>query len=138
MTTLAVKLYHEYSYYTVGILRAVCSRILRLYSAGFELKRCMASAWAGDFGLGLSRRSWMPMSMALMVMAGRQPSSSLRILRQMVPEGYTLGWNKGGTNLHFGGYILIVLDLKQRKKEEKKSKKGGKRAQRIKKNRSLS
>lgn len=25
-------------------------------------------------------------------------------LRQMVPEGYTLGWNKGGTNEHFGGW----------------------------------
>ena len=24
-------------------------------------------------------------------------------LRHTVPEGYTFGWNKGGTNLHFGG-----------------------------------
>lgn len=24
-------------------------------------------------------------------------------LRQIVPDGYTLGWNNGGTNLHFGG-----------------------------------
>lgn len=24
-------------------------------------------------------------------------------LRQMVPLGYTFGWNRGGTNLHLGG-----------------------------------
>ena len=34
-----------------------------------------------------------------MVMAGFQPSSSFRMLRQTVPDGYTLGWNKGGVNL---------------------------------------
>ena len=34
-----------------------------------------------------------------MVIAGFQPSSSFRIDKQTVPEGYTLGWKRGGTNL---------------------------------------
>lgn len=34
-----------------------------------------------------------------MVIAGFQCSSSFKIDRQTVPEGYTLGWNNGGTNL---------------------------------------
>ena len=34
-----------------------------------------------------------------MVIAGFQPSSSFKIERQTVPDGYTLGWNSGGTNL---------------------------------------
>jgi hypothetical protein len=34
-----------------------------------------------------------------MVMAGRHPSSSERMLRQIVPEGYTFGWKRGGSNL---------------------------------------
>lgn len=32
-------------------------------------------------------------------MAGRHASSSFKILRQTVPEGYTFGWNRGGVNL---------------------------------------
>ena len=44
-----------------------------------------------------------------MVMAGRQPSSSFKILRQIVPEGYTLGWYRGGTNLHLGGYEIVRI-----------------------------
>ena len=35
----------------------------------------------------------------LIVIAGFHPSSSLRMDRQTVPEGYTFGWNKGGSNL---------------------------------------
>ena len=38
----------------------------------------------------------------LMVMAGLQSLSSSRIDRQTVPEGYTLGWNRGGSNLPSG------------------------------------
>ena len=34
-----------------------------------------------------------------MVIAGRQPSSSFKMERQTVPEGYTFGWNRGGVNL---------------------------------------
>jgi hypothetical protein len=34
-----------------------------------------------------SRRDWMPSRISLMVMAGFQPSSSLRMDRQTVPEG---------------------------------------------------
>lgn len=33
------------------------------------------------------------------VMAGFQPSSSFNIDKQTVPEGYTLGWKRGGVNL---------------------------------------
>lgn len=40
-----------------------------------------------------------------MVIAGFQASSSLRIDRQTVPDGYTFGWNNGGVNLHFGGLV---------------------------------
>ena len=39
------------------------------------------------------------MSTCLSVIAGRQPSSSFKIDKQMVPDGYTLGWKSGGTNL---------------------------------------
>jgi hypothetical protein len=48
-----------------------------------------------------------------MVMAGRQPSSSFRILRQIVPDGYTLGWYRGGTNLHFGGCSTEENDVEK-------------------------
>lgn len=41
----------------------------------------------------------------LTVMAGFQPSSSFKIDKHTVPEGYTLGWNNGGVNLHFGGLL---------------------------------
>jgi hypothetical protein len=57
----------------------------------------------------------------LIVIAGFQPSSSFKMDKQTVPEGYTLGWNNGGTNLpvcvsfntfgrktrfvHFGGFV---------------------------------
>jgi hypothetical protein len=50
-------------------------------------------------------RTWMPISTCLTVMAARQSSSSFRMLRQTVPDGYTLGWNSGGLNLHFGGLL---------------------------------
>jgi hypothetical protein len=73
------------------------------YAAGSFLKRLYASAWAGDSGFGSSRRAWMPRRICLMVIAGFQPSSSFRIERQTVPDGYTLGWNRGGTNLPVRG-----------------------------------
>lgn len=41
----------------------------------------------------------MPSKICLMVIAGLHPSSSLRIDRQTVPDGYTFGWNRGGVNL---------------------------------------
>jgi hypothetical protein len=34
-----------------------------------------------------------------MVMAGFQPSSSFKMDRQTVPDGYTFGWKSGGVNL---------------------------------------
>ena len=45
----------------------------------------------------------MPRSICLIVIAGLQSLSSSKRERQTVPDGYTLGWNKGGSNLHFGG-----------------------------------
>lgn len=41
----------------------------------------------------------MPRRICLMVMAGFHPSSSFRMERHTVPEGYTFGWKSGGTNL---------------------------------------
>lgn len=43
--------------------------------------------------------SWMKALTCLIVMAGLQSLSSSKIDRQTVPEGYTFGWNKGGSNL---------------------------------------
>ena len=51
------------------------------------LNRLNASACAGDSGFGSSSSDWMPRRISLMVMAGFQPSSSLRMERQTVPEG---------------------------------------------------
>ncbi len=48
----------------------------------------------------------MPKRICLMVIAGFQPSSSFNIERQTVPEGYTLGWKSGGTNLPKPGQLL--------------------------------
>jgi hypothetical protein len=41
----------------------------------------------------------MPIKTCLIVIAGRHPSSSFKMDKQMVPDGYTLGWKRGGTNL---------------------------------------
>ena len=57
------------------------------YAARSFLKRLYASACAGDSGFTSSSSIWMPRRICLMVMAGFQASSSLRIDRQTVPEG---------------------------------------------------
>lgn len=49
--------------------------------------------------------------MSLIVIAGFQPSSSFRIERQTVPEGYTFGWKSGGTKRHFGGLVGYSVTL---------------------------
>jgi len=41
----------------------------------------------------------MPRRICFRVIAGFHASSSLRIDRQTVPDGYTFGWKSGGTNL---------------------------------------
>jgi len=46
-----------------------------------------ASLWAGDLSLGASSSSCTPSKICLMVIEGRHCSSSLRMLRQTVPEG---------------------------------------------------
>jgi len=80
-------------------------RIFLSYAARSFLNKLKASACAGDSGFGSSKSDWMPNSISLIVIAGFQPSSSLRIERQTVPEGYTFGWKSGGTNLHLGGFV---------------------------------
>ena len=37
-------------------------------------------------------------------MFGLQSSSSFKMLKQTVPDGYTFGWNKTLSNLHLGGF----------------------------------
>ena len=52
-----------------------------------------------------------------MVTAGLQSFSSSSNDRQTVPDGYTLGWNKGGSNLPVNytavdtSYILLPIQL---------------------------
>lgn len=91
-----------------------------------------ASACAGSLILGSFNKSWIPSSICLIVIAGRQSFSSSSNDKQTVPyhkcynhqyiiqivklifkivlkyylylpDGYTLGWNSGGSNLHLGG-----------------------------------
>jgi hypothetical protein len=57
------------------------------YAARSFLKRLNASACAGESGFGSSSSDWMPSKISLIVIAGFQPSSSFRMLRQTVPEG---------------------------------------------------
>lgn len=69
------------------------------------------------FGSSL-RSFWIPNTIVFIEMLGFQSSSSFKILKQTVPEGYTFGWGKTGLNwpyktlnfvkgnsLHFGGFI---------------------------------
>ena len=59
----------------------------------------------GDGRRGAGRRAalWGRGLACFTVMDGLQPSSSLMMSRQTVPEGYTLGWKKLGGKRHFGG-----------------------------------
>lgn len=52
----------------------------RTYSSLFCVKSWNGSAWAGLAELGLSKRSWMPNKICLIVIEGFQSSSSLSIL----------------------------------------------------------
>jgi hypothetical protein len=69
------------------------------YSPRSFLNRLYASACAGDSGLGSFRRSCIPRRICFTVMAGFHPSSSFKIDKHTVPDGYTFGWKSGGTNL---------------------------------------
>ena len=86
-------------FYDEGVFLTASRRTRRRYSLLLLMKSWYASDWAGLFGLGSSSKSWIPIKICLTVIAGRHPSSSFKIDKQMVPDGYTLGWNKGGTNL---------------------------------------
>ena len=88
----------------LGVFLRASAFTLRLYSALLLMKRLYASDWAGLLGLGVSSKSCIPSSICFTVIAGRHPSSSFNMLRQIVPEGYTFGWKSGGTNLHLGGF----------------------------------
>ena len=58
-----------------------------LYASRSFLYKLYASACAGLSGFTSSSSIWMPSRISLIVMAGFQPSSSLRMERQTVPEG---------------------------------------------------
>ena len=47
----------------------------------------------------------MPSKICLTVREAFQSLSSDKIDRQTVPEGYTLGWNRGGVKAHLGGLL---------------------------------
>lgn len=64
-----------------------------------------ASAWAGSLTLGSFNKSCIPSKICFIVIAGRQSFSSSSNDKHTVPEGYTFGWNSGGSNLHFGGVV---------------------------------
>lgn len=53
----------------------------------------------------------MPCRICLIVIAGFHPSSSFRIDKQTVPDGYTFGWKRGGTNLPVVVQSQIVLQF---------------------------
>lgn len=48
----------------------------------------------------------------LIVIAGLQSLSSSKMERHTVPEGYTFGWNNGGSNLPEGGKEKKLLACK--------------------------
>ena len=58
-----------------------------------------ASACAGSLILGVVNRSCTPSKICLIVIAGLQSLSSSSIDKHIVPDGYTFGWNRGGSNL---------------------------------------
>lgn len=62
------------------------------------------------------------MSTCLRVIAGRHPSSSFKMDKQIVPDGYTLGWKRGGTNLP------VEKGKTGNKKNENRLYEGGERA----------
>lgn len=41
-------------------------------------------------------------------MCGFQSSSSFKIDRQTVPDGYMFGWGRTGLNIHFGGLLIVT------------------------------
>lgn len=84
------KMVHTRASYGAGFSLTTC-RTLLSYAVRSFLNKLYASAWAGDSGLGSSRRSWTPRRICLIVIAGFHASSSFRIDKQTVPEGYTLG-----------------------------------------------
>jgi hypothetical protein len=68
-------------------------------SISIYLYKAQGSYWAGLFMLGSSLKSfWIPSKRVLIEIFGFQSSSSFKILKQTVPEGYTLGWGSTGLN----------------------------------------
>lgn len=88
------------------------------YSSITHTNSWYASDWAGLFGFGVSKRSWMPKSICLMVMAGLHPSSSSKILEQ---QTFNSGKKSSKQAKHarnrqerkkrtWGGYIHIYIE----------------------------
>ena len=83
-----ISLLNIFSFQLSGTFLAACSLIFFLYAILSLTNNSYASRCAGLFSLGLSRRSWIPRSICLIVIAGRQPSSSFKMLKHIVPEGW--------------------------------------------------
>ena len=72
-----------------------------------HLYMTQGSYCAGLWIFGSSFKSfWMPVRICFTDMDDFQSSSSFRILRQTVPDGYILGW--GITGLNWPIYLLII------------------------------
>lgn len=93
------------SLYAAVAISLACCRTLLSYAAASFWNMVNASLCAGSCGLGSLSKSWIPNKICLMVIAGFQPLSSSKMLRQTVPDGKTFGWNSGGVNLHLGGLL---------------------------------
>eukprot|EP00963_Diacronema_lutheri_P003457 scaffold283_cov316-Pavlova_lutheri.AAC.27 len=91
--------------HTGGGYVLACSRTFLSYMVLRLTNMTYASDWAGLFGLALSSICCMPTRICFTEMDGFQSSSSLMMLKQTVPEGYTLGWKKLGGNLALGGLL---------------------------------
>ena len=80
-------------FYLYAKLIAYC-----LYLCISFLYKLVGSSYAGDLKFGSSFKSfWIPVKIFFKVIPGLQSSSSLRILRHTVPDGYILGWGKIGS-----------------------------------------
>ena len=117
------------SFFDYSIIQGVFFRAsawtLLLYSVLLWMNSWYASDCAGLLGLGSSSKSWIPIKTCFKVIAGRQPSSSFKIERQIVPDGYTLGWKRGGTNLPAGFYFIRFDSVQQYNAMQERQKKKG-------------
>lgn len=101
------KLYHRMHDHAFFLLLRAKALTFLMYSSLLFLYKLKGYCWAGlsMFGSSLSN-FWTPSKICLTVMWGFQSSSSFKIDKQTVPEGYMLGWGSTGLNTHFGGLAI--------------------------------